>query len=240
MVDGQSGIPRGEGRESPTSQCACHHHRPGVGAAAAASAGWRFKKQAAQGQTGGVGVGRLGWGWANPAPRGCLFHFCGKDSVSNRCCPRQFCSRKITLNSLNWTIQLWHLWSYTSWRPRGTERVLMGKGGVFYIPIHPPERAREIWSAYPQSLPGWRSKAGSVQRVYPATTGTDVWRALSRPLFPPSWVLWAYGPASRPGCGSPEMQPVFATRQAWCRATVTPSGEVWWSKVTSTKKPHCD
>lgn len=25
----------------------------------------------------------------------------------------------------------------------------MGKGGVFYIPIHPPERAREIWSAYP-------------------------------------------------------------------------------------------
>ena len=51
-------------------------------------------------------VGRLGWGWAHPAPRGCLFHFCGKDSVSNRCCPRQFCSRKITLNSLNRTIQL--------------------------------------------------------------------------------------------------------------------------------------
>lgn len=82
---------------------ATRQHRPDVGAAAAASSGWLLEEWAAQGQTGRVGVGvlRLGWGWAHPAPWGCLFHFCGKDSVSNGCCPRQFCSRKITIFESN-------------------------------------------------------------------------------------------------------------------------------------------
>lgn len=73
MVDGQSGIPRGEGRESHTSQGARYHHRPGVGPVAAASVGWLFEKWAAHGQTGGVGVGvvRLG----TPCPMGVPVQF---------------------------------------------------------------------------------------------------------------------------------------------------------------------
>lgn len=80
--------------------------------------------------------------------------------------------------------------------------MLLGKKWVFYTPIHPlrwmnpfsHSSERELWSAFPQPLPGWRSKAGSVQRAYLATSGTDVWRPLSRPLFPPSRTLlslWA-------------------------------------------------
>lgn len=154
MVDGQSGIPRGEGRESHTSQGARYHHRPGVGPVAAASVGWLFEKWAAHGQTGGVGVGvvRLGRGWAHPAPWGCLFNFCGKDSVSNGCCPRQFCSRKITIFESNHPtvtpLELQKLEAERNW-----EGCSWGREGSSTFPsIHQREQGR---SGQPTPVSAW-------------------------------------------------------------------------------------
>lgn len=96
MVDGPSGIPRGEETTPPIA------HATAAQALAwqqqqAASADQLLEKWAAQGQTGRAGEAGTGGEWARPAPWGEPVPFRGKDSVSNWFCPRHFCSRKITV-----------------------------------------------------------------------------------------------------------------------------------------------
>lgn len=140
---------------------------------------------------GGTGVG-------TSCPLGQPVPFCGKDSVSKWFCPRHFCSRKITIFESNHPtmilLELQKLVAERNWE----ERCSGGEKG----PLHtqPSTRAREFSPAFSQPLPGWRSKAGSVESVLLrlAWMREDPFQVCV-PFF---LNLWIYGPACCPGSGS--------------------------------------
>lgn len=98
--------------------------------------------------------------------------------------------------------------------------------GVFHIPIHPPEQGSSS-----QPSPSFLLAEGPKQVVFKElifTTGAeceDPFPDLCSLLPEPSEPIGL--PAALEAAPQEERLPFFATGHAWCRATVTPSGNVW-------------
>lgn len=231
MVDGHSGIPGGKGEKAtPPSAHTTGQQRPPCGNSSRLPLQVSFLSSG-QPNDRQAGQARQGQGWAHPTLWGSLFHFVAK--IQGATGFVQGISAVEKELSLNQTIQLWHIWSYKSWRPRGTER---GAHGEERDPLHTHPSTGEGSSRQPS--PSLHLAEGPKHVVFKELILPQlgrVWSPLSGlcSLLPePSEPMGL--PAALQVAPPGQMLPFFATRHAWCRATVTPRGKAWWSKVTST------